>query len=297
MKRREAREALFALLFEMSFTTPEEAAVLYETECLEADRDLADDYIPLFIELVERGFSVLAFDVAGSYSSSGDSMVGMCRSLVDMDSVMTFAESDERFSQMPKLVMGFSWGGYAASSVLSLHKDVKAAVLISPMNDGASIMIEKSFEYAGHIVYSSKPIFDIYQRYLFGDYVEYNGVRGINSTDIPVLIAQGRSDTVLTPDAQSITAHLDEITNPNVEVYWGEGLQGSHSGVWHSKEAMEYKNAFNDEIASREAALGRALTDVELAEIYKNVDHRLYSAVNDELIELIISTFSTGLGL
>ena len=45
MKRREAREALFALLFEMSFVTPEEAEVLYETECLEADRDLADDYI------------------------------------------------------------------------------------------------------------------------------------------------------------------------------------------------------------------------------------------------------------
>ena len=45
MKRREAREALFALLFEMSFATPEEAAVLYETECEQTDRDLNDDYI------------------------------------------------------------------------------------------------------------------------------------------------------------------------------------------------------------------------------------------------------------
>ncbi len=45
MKRREAREALFALLFEMTFATPEEAAVLYETECNETDRDLDDDYI------------------------------------------------------------------------------------------------------------------------------------------------------------------------------------------------------------------------------------------------------------
>ena len=45
MKRREAREALFALLFEMTFATPEEAAVLYETECAETDRDLSDDYI------------------------------------------------------------------------------------------------------------------------------------------------------------------------------------------------------------------------------------------------------------
>ncbi len=36
---------MFALLFEMTFATPEEAAVLYETECAETDRDLSDDYI------------------------------------------------------------------------------------------------------------------------------------------------------------------------------------------------------------------------------------------------------------
>ncbi len=45
MKRRDAREALFALLFEMTFATPEEAAVLYETEVAAGDRDLDDDYI------------------------------------------------------------------------------------------------------------------------------------------------------------------------------------------------------------------------------------------------------------
>ena len=43
MKRREAREALFALLFEMTFVAPEEAAELYEIECVE--RELGDEYI------------------------------------------------------------------------------------------------------------------------------------------------------------------------------------------------------------------------------------------------------------
>lgn len=43
MKRREAREALFALLFELSFVSLEEAATLYEVEC--EVRDLDDDYI------------------------------------------------------------------------------------------------------------------------------------------------------------------------------------------------------------------------------------------------------------
>ena len=44
MKRKEAREALFALLFEMTFVAPEEADGLYEIECEERE-DLKDDYI------------------------------------------------------------------------------------------------------------------------------------------------------------------------------------------------------------------------------------------------------------
>lgn len=44
MKRKEAREALFALLFEMTFAAPEEAAGIYELECEERE-DLKNDYI------------------------------------------------------------------------------------------------------------------------------------------------------------------------------------------------------------------------------------------------------------
>lgn len=45
MKRREAREALFALLFEMTFVAPEEAAGLYESEIEYAERELEDNYV------------------------------------------------------------------------------------------------------------------------------------------------------------------------------------------------------------------------------------------------------------
>ena len=44
MKRKEAREALFALLFEMTFVAPEEAAGIYDLECEERE-ELKDDYI------------------------------------------------------------------------------------------------------------------------------------------------------------------------------------------------------------------------------------------------------------
>lgn len=260
-------------------------------------RSGADDYLPLIKAVVDRGYSVLTYDVTGVYSSGGDSMIGMCQSLRDLDRVLTFAGKDHRFASMPKFVIGHSWGGYAASSVLALHSEVKAAALIAPMNNGATVMLEKGEQYAGKVAYAAKPIFASYQKILFGDYVNYNGVVGINSTDVPVLIAQGVDDTVITPDGQSVTAHLDELTNSSVTLYWGKGSQGSHTGIWHSVESEEYQRQIAGCIKKMEMELGRELTSSEKAEIYATVDHNLYSQVNLQLIELIIQTFEKGLNI
>ena len=211
----------------------------------------------------------------------------MCQQLVDLDRVLTYLGENEPYAQMPKLLIGHSWGGYAASSVLALHKEVKACVCIAPMCDGTTIMVEKSREYIGDMAYTVKPIFDAYQKYLFGDYTNYNGVVGINATDIPVLIAQGVDDTSITPDGESITAYLDQLTNPNVTVYYAEGLQGTHTGIWHSVRAEEY--------ALSVKAQTEVLTDEQKAAFYETVDHRLYSEADPKLVEMIFETFEQGL--
>ena len=255
----------------------------------------ADDYLPLILAMVEREYAVLTYDVTGVYSSEGESVVGMCQSLRDLDCVLTYAGREERFSAMAKFVIGHSWGGYAASSVLALHSEIQGAALLAPMNNGSQMILEKGEQYAGKVAYSAKPIFDTYQRILFGNYVKYNGVVGINSTDAPILIAQGVDDTVITPDGQSITAHLPELTNPNITLYWGKGSQGSHTGIWHSTEAEEYARVVKSQLKLRELELERALNDEEKKEFYATVDHELYSGVNEELMDLIVQTFEKGL--
>jgi alpha/beta superfamily hydrolase len=256
----------------------------------------ADDYLPLIEALVNRGYSVLTYDVRGVYSSEGDSIIGMCQALRDLDNVLTFADEKQPFADMPKVVIGHSWGGYAASSVLALHSEIRAAALLAPMNNGTTVMLETAEQYAGKTVYSVKPILDTYQKMLFDDYVKYNGVVGINSTDAPVLIAQGVTDTVIAHDGQSITAHLDEIINPNLTVYWGKGAQGSHTGIWHSTEAFSYQKKVTEKLQAIESKLERKLTDEELAHFYDKVDHRRYSEVNAELVDLIVATFDKGIG-
>lgn len=254
----------------------------------------ADDYLPLTEALVQGGYAVFTYDVTGTYDSGGDSVIGMCQSLCDLDRVLTYLGATQPYADMPVSLIGHSWGGYAVSSVLALHPEVRACICIAPMNNGATIMVEKGKQYVGDLVQAGKPIFDVYQRLLFGDYVEHSGVRGINATQIPVLIAHGVDDKTITVNGQSILAHKEELTNPNVRIYYGYGLQGSHTGIWHSLRSEEYQRQIESELALLEKSKGSALSREEKAAFYERVDHRLYSEVNPELMSHIFATLELG---
>ena len=255
-------------------------------------RSGSDDYLPITKYLVQHGYNVFSYDCTGTYDSQGEGMVGWCQSLVDLDNTLAYLQSTAPYRDQPLFLLGHSWGGYAVSSVLALKSGIRACACIAPMYNGSTIMQEKGEQYVGKLAVTSKPVFGAYQRILFGSYVEYNGVRGINSVDIPVLIAQGVDDKIITYDGQSITAHKKEITNPNVSYYIGKGLQGSHDGIWHSKDALVYQSEVESELKLLQIEKGKPLTAQEKAEFYKTVDHSLYSAVNEALMNEIIKTFN-----
>lgn len=255
----------------------------------------ADDFLPTIKSLVKKGYNVFSYDATGVYDSHGTSSRGMCQALVDLDNVLTYIGKTAPFKGQPVCLFGHSWGGYAVTSVLALHKEVKACVAVAPMNNGYTIMVEKGVQYAGGIAKISKPIFDEYQKYLFKDYVNYDGVKGVNSTDIPVLIAHGKNDEVILFDKQSVISYRDKITNPNVEYYVTEGLNGSHNGILLSKEALKYRESIEEQLENLANLKGKKLTKNEKREFYSTIDHALYSEVNAELINKVIMTFEKAL--
>ena len=251
----------------------------------------SDDYLPITQYLVEHGYNVFSYDCTGTYDSEGESNIGMCQSLVDLDRTIAYIQKTEPYASQPLFLLGHSWGGYASSSVLALKSGIQACALIAPMYNGYTIMTEKGEQYVGKLALTSKPVFNAYQKLLFHGYTNQNGVKGINSVDIPVLIAQGIDDKTITYDGQSITAHKGEITNPNVHYYIGKGLQGSHDGIWHSKEALLYQNEVESDLKLMQIEKGEKLSREEKAEYYKTVNHKLYSAVNTDLMKQVIDMF------
>lgn len=255
----------------------------------------ADDLLPMIERLTQEGYAVLSYDGTATYSSTGDSGIGMCQFICDLDAVLSYISADVGYSSMPLVLIGHSLGGNAVASVLPIHREVQAVVCIAPMNDASTLMVETGRQYVSYAAYTVKPIFDAYQDYLFGEFTEYNGIRGINSTDIPVLIAQGLNDGTIPHDTLAMTAYLDEITNSNLSIYYAEGLQGTHTGIWHSEDAEEYAAQVQTALEQAEEEKGEELTYEEKVAFYQTIDHHRYSAVNEELFQEIFQTFEKGL--
>ncbi len=255
----------------------------------------ADDYLPLFRYLVDNGYTVVAHNVTGTYESEGESTVGMCQAIIDLESVISYLQAHPDYKDRPLFTMGHSWGGYAAGSVLAIKKGIKACALIAPMRNGVSMMAEKAEQYVGKAALTSQPVFFAYQKLLFKDYVDLDAIVGINATDVPVVIAHGVDDDVITYGKQSVTAHKSKITNPNVIYYTGKGLQGAHDNVWHSVDAAAYQSEVKSDLRLLEIEKGKPLTDDEKRAYYATVDHARYSAVNRELLDKIVKTFDSTL--
>ena len=251
----------------------------------------ADDYLPMIQYFVKHGYAAVAFDYTGTYDSEGESLVGMCQSLLDVDAAINYINKTRPYCNMPLFLVGHSWGGYAVASVLELQPRVKGAACIAPMYNGYTIMWEKGEQYAGKAAAFPKPLFSQYLKAVFGKYIECDSVKGITSTDAPVVVAQGIDDTIITYNGQSIMAHKDEITNPNAVFIDGKGLHGDHCNIWHSFESIHYQLEVASDLKLLRMQRGRDLTDREKADYYKTVDHALYSAPNEKLLGFILETF------
>lgn len=251
-----------------------------------------DDYLPIIEYMVNKGFDVFSYDCTGTYGSDGKDTVGMCQQLIDLQTTVNYVKSIESFKKLPIFLIGHSWGAYACSTVLSLCSGISGCVSIAGMCNATTMMTDKAEEYVGKLASIPAPVFSAYQKHLFGDYVKYNSVMGINSVDIPVLIAHGKNDETVSFEKQSIISHRDEITNPNVVYYVGTGLQGDHNNIWHSKESAEYQAKVKAELKALERKKGKKLTEEEKKAFYKSVNHHLYSQVNEELMQMAVDMFN-----
>ncbi len=254
-------------------------------------------YLAEICKLVDYGWQVLACDFRGSFTSPGDTIKGVPQSVIDLDNILTWVESQPRFDGMKICLAGHSWGGYAATNVLNKKEhDIAAVAAFAAIYSAFDCINDQMNRMLGHFGKIAAPFGVLYQLLLFGKPATYTAASGINRANIPVMIVHGDRDEVIF-GVSAIPSHKDEITNPNV-VYverTGEGI-GTHNDLMKSVTALGYAKETERALEQYRAEHGGTLTYEEECAFYDTVDDWRISEVDEELWQQVDRLFTDAIG-
>lgn len=245
----------------------------------------AENFTSEILYFIEQGYCIFAFDNTGCHNSEGSSMVGMSQSAVDLDAALTYVESNKNLKNLPILLYGHGWGGYAAAAVLSSDHDIKASVSISGYNTPMEILTEFSENMIGEFfTYIEYPFIWLNNKLTFGKKANISAVESINSSDAYVMIIHGTGDEIIKFDGASIIAHKDEITNPNVVYKEIDGKLNGHNNIFMTEEGVEYLEKLDEEYDELNEQYNDEIPHEIKKEFYNNIDKNITCKLSDEFM-------------
>jgi len=256
-------------------------------------------YISIILKLVDRGYMVLGFDNTGSCESPGRGIYGLPQGPLDLMCALRFVENDPELKDLPRFLLGHSWGGYSVTSILNYMQNVDGVISISGFDTPTEVTLEMGSAMLSKAVMITKPMIVLENRRRFGEYANISAVRGINSCELPVMIMHGTGDTYVRYDGAGIINHADEITNPNAcMVHLDYPGRNGHNDIFLSADAKEYINKFNEklEVPKKEYKVKEYwhLPEEVQEEYFRDVDKSISAQVNMDLVDKI-DAFYTGI--
>jgi alpha-beta hydrolase superfamily lysophospholipase len=256
----------------------------------------ADHYFPMIMYFVDRGWRVFVYNNTGVGGSEGDSIRGLTQSAVDLDAALKYIENTSAFNDLPVMLAGHSWGGFAVCSVLNYNHNVNAVVSFAGFNIAQELFEEEGVGIAGGIFYALTPQFWAIEKQLFGDAAKLTAVGGINKSNIPVMIVQSSDDKVIRADTTSIYAHRNKITNTHVDIVFFDGENVTeHEFVNRSKAMEEYRETAQLNFEEYQAANQiEKVTNADLAKWAEEYGFDKFKAneLNPELMKRINDLFN-----
>lgn len=252
----------------------------------------ADSYLPQITYFVDQGWRVFAYDATGSFDSEGKTTKGFPQALIDLDAALTYINKQEEFANLPILLFGHSWGGYAVANLLHYDYEIAGVATVSGANSPMEMIIEQGRSMMGGFIYIQYPYLWLYQRILFGEAASLNAVDAINRSDVPVLIIHGTEDEFVAYEGSSIISKFNAITNPNVRtISLSEPGRSGHNNLFRSDAAMDYIDKINIEYRKLYDSYEQNIPYEIKQNFYSQVDRSLAQDINQELMDEIHAFF------
>ena len=257
----------------------------------------ADSYLSQITYFVDQGWRVFAYDATGSFDSEGKTTKGFPQALIDLDAALTYINSQSEFDNLPILLFGHSWGGYAVTNVLHYDYEIAGVATVSGANSPMEMIIEQGRRMMGGFINIQYPYLWLYQRILFGETTSLNAVDAINRSDVPILIIHGTEDEFIDYEGSAIISNFKETTNPNVRtISLSDPGRSGHNNLFRSDAAMDYLDEINIEYRELYGRYEQNIPYQVRQDFYSGVDRALVQDINRDLMNEIQSFFLESAG-
>ena len=166
-------------------------------------------YMDMFDYLTTRGYYVFAYDATANDESEGEVIGGLPQGFIDLDFAIDYAYSIDEISDLPFVLMGYSWGGMSVANVLNYHPEVKAVVSLAGWNKSMNLIDYRGCQMVGGVAKLLLPFASVYEYTMYGNYSFSTAMKGFANSDCPVLIIHGEKDDTI-PMRYGYDAYMEE---------------------------------------------------------------------------------------
>lgn len=252
------------------------------------------NYMNIADYFASNGYAVFAYDATGNDESEGEAVGGLPQGVIDLDYALRFVKSNEDFAGLPIVLWGHSWGGYSVGSVLKLHPDVKAAVMVAGFNESLDMLESEGRNIAGDAVDFVLPYFEEYEKETFGDYASMTALDGLAATEARVMILHSTDDSMI-PIENSFERYYEKFSADEKFTFVRFEDRG-HDRVYNSEAATayceEFDAAFDEYIANLE---GGFTPEARTQYLNENLDmHKAYE-LDSELMAQMLELYNNSI--
>ena len=156
-----------------------------------------NSYMDIANYFAGHGYLVFAYDATGNDESEGEGVGGIPQGVIDLDHAISFVEESGNFPDLPICLLGHSWGGYSACSVLSFHPEVKAVIECSGCNRSSDLFEAGGKMQAGNVIYTMMPFIRLHERIHYGRYAANTAMDGFAASDAAVMVVHSADDNIV----------------------------------------------------------------------------------------------------
>lgn len=256
-----------------------------------------NNYMPFVDYFTSCGYYVFAYDARGNGNSGGKDIEGLPQGIVDLDNAIEHTKTIEEYNELPMALFGHSWGGYSVGSVLGMHPEVKAAVIVAGFNESEDMLRYQAEQVAGPVIAAGMPYLILYERIKFGKEIsDASAVSGMANSEAGIMIVHSKDDETV-PIEYGYNKFYEAFGNSDrfeFVLYEDRG----HSYLFYSDAAEAYREQLNADYKAYVENNGKKYS-AKVKEEFMNqyLDKKQCFAPDPVLMERIINMFDAYCGI